>query len=109
MKKLILTAVVFAVACGSPRTVVDEAKDSWKADGKDKIQCTTGQTSCDGGCVDLVTDEANCGACGKACAEANGFRCFNFIRQILSAIPALLDQFFIHLIDHIQMFTRPGF
>jgi hypothetical protein len=29
--------------------------------------CTTGLTSCGGTCVDLDTDDANCGSCGNAC------------------------------------------
>jgi len=37
--------------------------------------CTTGLTSCGGTCVDLDTDDANCGSCGNACMagmECNG-------------------------------------
>jgi hypothetical protein len=29
--------------------------------------CTTGQTDCNGVCVDLLTDMDNCGACGEIC------------------------------------------
>jgi hypothetical protein len=31
--------------------------------------CPSGETECSGTCVDTMTDEANCGGCGKACAE----------------------------------------
>jgi len=31
--------------------------------------CLPGLTSCSGSCVDLKTDPANCGTCGKACAS----------------------------------------
>ena len=30
--------------------------------------CTTGQTNCNGSCVDLVSDPAHCGTCGISCA-----------------------------------------
>ena len=30
--------------------------------------CAAGQTLCDGECVDLTSDESNCGACGKTVA-----------------------------------------
>ena len=31
------------------------------------VVCTSGKTECTGTCVDLQTDDANCGACGTAC------------------------------------------
>lgn len=31
------------------------------------LTCTGGKTACNGACVDLATDGANCGVCGKAC------------------------------------------
>ena len=31
--------------------------------------CGAGQTCCGGGCVDITSDVANCGACGAACTE----------------------------------------
>jgi hypothetical protein len=34
-----------------------------------------GQTACNNICVDLATDEANCGACGKTCDVYVGFIC----------------------------------
>jgi hypothetical protein len=33
-----------------------------------KNRCAGNQQRCDGSCKDLLTDEANCGACGNACA-----------------------------------------
>lgn len=32
-----------------------------------QLTCDTGETACNGVCVDLLTDEANCGACGEVC------------------------------------------
>jgi hypothetical protein len=41
--------------------------------------CSPSQTNCNGVCVDLTSDEANCGACGRACAAGdvcnNGLAC----------------------------------
>jgi hypothetical protein len=34
-----------------------------------KIGCPGSEKLCDGNCVDLATDSANCGACDNACAE----------------------------------------
>lgn len=31
--------------------------------------CSTGETMCGGGCVDLQHDSRNCGSCGRACGE----------------------------------------
>ena len=37
--------------------------------------CPAGQTTCSGACVDLATDNANCGACAVACGA--GTQCEN--------------------------------
>ena len=34
--------------------------------------CPAGQTTCDGVCKDLQTDETNCGACGTTCGAVQG-------------------------------------
>ena len=34
-------------------------------------ECSTGQTSCSGSCVNLTTDTNNCGSCGFACSGAS--------------------------------------
>lgn len=53
---LILLAGAFALAaCGSVKRDVND-------DG-----CDTGLTDCDGVCVDIASDEANCGACDSPC------------------------------------------
>ncbi|MBL8602612.1 MAG: hypothetical protein JNK72_11880 [Myxococcales bacterium] len=40
-------------------------------------RCTSGQTLCNGACVDLRNDSAHCGACGVACALPRATaRCF---------------------------------
>jgi hypothetical protein len=33
--------------------------------------CSEGQTLCTGSCVDVKRENANCGACGTACASAD--------------------------------------
>jgi hypothetical protein len=35
------------------------------------IACATGQTCCSGKCVSLLRDRANCGACGKRCRKGS--------------------------------------
>ena len=34
-------------------------------------ECPSGQVSCNGKCVDLKSDEANCGSCGSTCKRAH--------------------------------------
>jgi sugar lactone lactonase YvrE len=44
--------------------------------GPDAPSCATGRTPCDGTCVDLQNDNANCGGCGLACVPGcNQGRC----------------------------------
>ncbi len=44
--------------------------------GPDAPSCATGRTACGGTCVDLQTDDANCGGCGLACVPGcNHGRC----------------------------------
>ncbi|MCS6915037.1 MAG: hypothetical protein NZ890_17635 [Myxococcota bacterium] len=47
--------------------------------------CAMGETCCDGKCVNLLNDSANCGMCGKKCPELFGMTlpclfgfCLNF-------------------------------
>ncbi len=46
-----------------------------------RCACGAGYTDCGGGCVDLSTDTANCGACGNVCDQGtaccNGICCRN--------------------------------
>ncbi|MDX2086415.1 MAG: EGF domain-containing protein [Kofleriaceae bacterium] len=35
------------------------------------IECAPGQMPCDDGCVDLATDDENCGMCGRACTGSS--------------------------------------
>lgn len=39
-----------------------------EAGGADATSCAMGEATCDGGCVDLQTDDNNCGNCGNACS-----------------------------------------
>jgi len=45
-------------------TINDGATDAGRSDA---ASCADGRTSCADACVDLMTDGANCGACGRAC------------------------------------------
>ena len=38
-------------------------------------KCGSGQTDCNGKCVDLATDNGNCGKCGTKCDTSAGFLC----------------------------------
>jgi hypothetical protein len=38
-------------------------------------RCPLGQHCCDGGCLDVQADSANCGACGRTCATAENEIC----------------------------------
>ncbi|MBL8715061.1 MAG: hypothetical protein JNL79_03650 [Myxococcales bacterium] len=49
---------------GTDTGAVDSAKDAVS----EAEACPIFTTSCSGKCVELATDEENCGACGKACA-----------------------------------------
>ena len=40
------------------------------APGADAVTCGSGQDSCDGVCVDLMENDADCGGCGSACSGA---------------------------------------
>ncbi len=72
-----LTLVLFVAcvtACGgkSVRTFGGEAGAG--------SECEGGDVQCDGTCVDLVTDEFNCGDCGNRCARSErctGGRCIS--------------------------------
>jgi len=37
-----------------------------------KCLCPPGRTYCDGRCVDLATDDTNCGTCGNVCSQPGG-------------------------------------
>jgi hypothetical protein len=39
------------------------------------VSCGTGETCCEGECVNLMTDVNNCGACGNACPFENSLCC----------------------------------
>ncbi len=47
---------LFAMACSS-------------SEPSDSEDCPAQQTSCDGTCLDLKTDDRNCGACGRTCGS----------------------------------------
>jgi len=65
---LALLASLGLVACGDDGTppVTDSGTDD-SAMGDGGTDCPTGQTECDGTCVDTDSDGMNCGACGTVC------------------------------------------
>jgi hypothetical protein len=52
-----------------------------------ECNCPTGQTLCNDQCVDLDSDEANCGACGKACT--GGTSCVGGSCQCLVSVASV--------------------
>lgn len=63
---LLLSCAPEAPIDGSPDTGTDAAVELSDA------RCFPGQTLCAGACVDLQTDNANCGACGASCSASLG-------------------------------------
>ena len=58
-------------ACGSegmPST--DGGNDATSSDADAASPCPTGQALCDGKCIGVTEDDANCGACANACKGA---------------------------------------
>ena len=55
-------------------------------------QCPAGQTACGGACVDLMTDMANCGACGEVCESGLvGVACIGGACLRVTCPPALTE------------------
>ena len=69
-------AVALAWACGdqpaTPAAVGVADGGATGTGGGAQQGCASGQTLCDGSCVDLNTNNQNCGACGTACPSGNG-------------------------------------
>jgi hypothetical protein len=42
--------------------------------GDTSLDCGLDEIACDGACVDLSSDDANCGQCGHACPDNHGCR-----------------------------------
>jgi hypothetical protein len=56
-----------------------ETSSGTLSSGSSSNACDRGLAECDGACVDLYADRANCGACGVACADGehcSGRECF---------------------------------
>src|SRR5438105_3396692 len=72
-RSLSLAALVaMAAACGDDNQMMNSTKDmavaSDLAGGDATVSCDGNLLACGGKCVDVLTDKANCGQCGKACA-----------------------------------------
>jgi len=91
MKSFALVLALLAVGCGAGSgppsdagtdTAVDAGSDAARDAGSDASSdagsdatsdgaaCATGLADCGGSCVDLMTDDANCGACGLVCGDS---------------------------------------
>lgn len=70
---LALVAALPACTLSFDESVLEDAGveiDASEQDsGPDATTCTGALTACDGRCVNVRTDEANCGECGNACAN----------------------------------------
>ena len=64
----VLCAMALFLGCGGGETTNPGEVDSGTAEAE--AGCPAGTNDCAGTCVDLTTDKANCGACGKACPAA---------------------------------------
>ena len=70
-----LLGAVAAYACDTGYALSGRAERICQADGSWSgtapacvpMSCPSGQTTCQGACVDLQTDNANCGECGNVC------------------------------------------
>src|SRR5277367_5572708 len=63
--------------CREPRIYSERMKALWlclvcgvAACGGGAEKCKVGETSCDGTCVDVLSSNTSCGACGSACSAA---------------------------------------
>jgi hypothetical protein len=69
----IFTVLAFGAGCLETVPVEDDnaikAGASNESDTTDDAPCRAGKTDCDGVCVDLQADDANCGACGFSCLD----------------------------------------
>jgi hypothetical protein len=61
---------VLLLACGGSDTnLFDGGTDSSTSDATNDVSsCSTGQTRCNGTCIDTTADPKNCGGCGTTCA-----------------------------------------
>ena len=64
---LVSVVVLVLAACGGADR--DRGGDGGRV-GVDSGGCPSGLTLCGGDCVDLDTDNFNCGECGRACADS---------------------------------------
>ena len=73
MRLVLVGFVAFLIGCS---TIVNPNTDRLGTDpGTDGGACAAGMTLCGRNCVDLQTDEVNCGACGFGCT--GGLPCNN--------------------------------
>jgi hypothetical protein len=72
----ILVLLLLGTSCARPDSAGPEANANPNLDmgipdipSLDDAPCRAGKTDCDGVCVDLQADDANCGVCGFSCLE----------------------------------------
>lgn len=87
-------------ACGGRTEVTADAGDDASADAAADASCAAGLVACGASCVDLQTDDGNCGACGLVCSTTcTAGRCIETIAMGLHAVSLATDGSYVYWSD----------